>query len=106
MCFAVISGTGPVGPTGDGGQEKLLGEFFSQININTDCSLFMCSPMTGLYWRLEICCHILCWRKILFCPRGEEIERSIHIFFHFSCGLIVVGFGFPGLLLVVAGEGG
>ena len=81
VCLAVFGGPGTVGTTGGVSRERLLGEDFSQLYKNHECFLLLCNPLSGLRCNISICLHLLSWYILLFCLRGDKIERSLRLFF-------------------------
>ena len=61
VCLAVRGGPVPMDPTGDGGQETLLGENFFRLTKNPGLFLMLYSPLIGLHWKLGICCQLRHW---------------------------------------------
>ena len=80
VSLVILGGPGPVGTTGYGSQEKLLGGF-SRLTKNPGCFLFMYNPLIGMYCRLGIYRLLRCWCTLQLYPMRGRFERYHRLFF-------------------------
>ena len=82
VSLAIHGIPGPLGPTIDGGRERLLGGgSFSWLTKNPDCLLLVCSPLIELHWSLRKFCCLQDWCRLLSCMMVGRCERHSHLFF-------------------------
>ena len=85
--LAILGGPDPVGTTGDGSRERLLGGSVSQLTKKTGCFILRYSTLIGLHWRLEIYCLLRNWCRIQLYPMEGIFERCHRLF---SPSLVVI----------------